>query len=115
MVIGRLVCGHYVEYSSAWKTNMVSAREPCDICGTTEYVTQEWPEVWHSVCIEKGCGYRKSHGYAKVYAQKAADRHTAFTKHDVVLRWYSDAPEKPRPTSLPNRYQKPPQETAIPF
>jgi hypothetical protein len=92
-VISLLECGHYVTYPRVW-ADMLNAYEWCPQCERYKDVSEQWASAWHSVC--KTCGYQRSHGYAKKYAETAASRHANRTGHAVTLQWRPTAPTEAR-------------------
>lgn len=93
MVIGKLVCEHYVSYSSKW-IDLLKSGEMCPECGVMKMVIVEWSDEWTVKCRE--CSYMTRHGYARKYADESAARHSAATGHSAYLVWYNHAPAPAR-------------------
>lgn len=90
MDISELDCGHYVSTPRKWD-NGVGADVKCPTCGLWRIIMHFWREQWHSRCTV--CRYGRSHGLARVYAERAAADHFRRTGHETVISFYNDAPK----------------------
>lgn len=50
--------------------------------------------IWHSICRQPGCDYRRTHGMSRKYADTAATQHHLRTGHRVVIQFYGGADPK---------------------
>lgn len=104
-----LDCGHYA-MSPRKHDNSVGADVRCPVCNVWRIAMHVWKEQWHSRCTV--CRYGRSHGLAKVYAERAAAEHFRKTGHETRLAFYSDAPKAAKATAvsvvrLPGQHAQP--------
>lgn len=64
--------------------------EFCPLHNDWKDVLEEWKRQWHSRCNQ--CTYSRSHGQAKVYAERAAKEHERRSGHRVSVGYYGNHP-----------------------
>lgn len=99
-------CGHYAEFKTV--DDRYGLEELCAPCGKYQSVWEVWRDQWHSNCAD--CVYHRTHGQAKVYAERAATAHTSrHPSHRVSVAYYSDAPSEAKMALAKIREENRPQ------
>lgn len=88
MYLCELFCSHVVEVKTLAFTTAGGADTMCPICKKFVDVRHFTRDEWHSRCSD--CSYSASHGMAKVYADRAAQRHQIRKpSHRVSVQFYN--------------------------
>lgn len=88
MFICDLLCGCVKEVRNIYEGRAGGPSEYCDKHRDWFPVTDYTRTEWHSKCVN--CPYGRSHGQAKVYAERGAAQHMARNPgHHVTVRYYN--------------------------
>lgn len=100
----QLACKHYVTIRSM--PNAFYDEQNCKYDGWQPIVTVH-RAVWHSICRQPDCDYRRTHGMSRRYANEGAEKHHLRTGHPVVVQFYN--PNKlPKDTEIQGLTDIPP-------